>query len=79
MNKYIKKLFSFSFTLFLILAIFASCSNNSTKTTANNSTSTEAIDNATLKHNLTLVVTSDIHAGVEDNFTLAGVYEKKKE
>ena len=36
-------------------------------------------EEAKLTKNLTLIVTSDIHAGVNDNFTLAGVYEKRKE
>ena len=52
------------------IALFTSCTN--TGTVANT-------ENKNLKHNLTLIVTSDIHAGVNDNFTLAGVYEKRKE
>ena len=61
------------FTTFILL-IFTACSNNTPTTTKVVETK-----KATLSKNLTLLVTSDIHAGVEDNWTLAGVYEKRKE
>lgn len=61
------------FTTFILL-IFTACSNNTPTTTKVVETK-----KATLSKNLTLLVTSDIHAGVEDNWTLAGVVEKRKE
>lgn len=61
------------FTTFILL-IFTACSNNAPTTTKVVETK-----KATLSKNLTLLVTSDIHAGVEDNWTLAGVVEKRKE
>ena len=65
----------FYFFTTIILVLFTSCSNN---TPSNTSKSSESKKTALTK-NLTLLVTSDIHAGVEDNWTLAGVYEKRKE
>ena len=56
----------------ITLSILVSCQAN--KTVENTSKGNEK-----LKHNLTLLVTSDIHSGVEDNFTLPAVYEKRKE
>ena len=37
------------------------------------------ISDARLMHNLTLLVTSDIHVGLNDNWTLPGLYEKRLE
>lgn len=61
----IKKILLVIFIAITSMVIFSSCNN---------------VGNVKgLKHNLRLIVTSDIHAGVNDNFTLAGVYEKRKE
>ena len=57
-----------SFLTIATMILLAACSNSSQK-----------VSNAKLEHNLTLLVTSDIHAGVEDNFTLPYNYEKRKE
>ena len=70
MKKYI-----LSFFTVIILVLFTACSNN----TPTNVSKSNEVKKATLTKNLTLLVTSDIHAGVEDNWTLAGVYEKRKE
>ena len=70
MKKYI-----LSFFTVIILVLFTACSNN----TPTNVSKSNEVKKAALTKNLTLLVTSDIHAGVEDNWTLAGVYEKRKE
>lgn len=59
----------------VVLVLFTACSNQAPATTAK----VNETKKASLTKNLTLLVTSDIHAGVEDNWTLAGVYEKRKE
>ena len=69
MKKYI-----LSFFTVIILVLFTACSNTPTNTSKSNE-----VKKAALTKNLTLLVTSDIHSGVEDNWTLAGVYEKRKE
>ncbi len=80
MNNYLEKKLFIKNIFFTILAIFAtlllSCSTRNLETANVAETKKEK---AALTHNLTLIVTSDIHAGVNDNFTLAGVYEKRKE
>ena len=64
----------------LILVVVTACSNNAVATnSAQPVAENVSTEKAKLQHNLTLLVTSDIHAGVEDNWTLAGVYEKRKE
>lgn len=67
----------------IVMVLFTACSNQAPATTAKaeetTAAKTEEAKKATLKKNLTLLVTSDIHAGVEDNWTLAGVVEKRKE
>lgn len=78
-----KKRFLSSILLIMMTLIFA-CQSQKTQNAENTieTTSTALRENdakAKLEHNLTLIVTSDIHAGVNDNFTLAGVYEKRKE
>ena len=57
-------------SLFLVLTmlLIPACSNSS-----------KTVENAKLTHNLTLLVTSDIHSGVEDNFTLPAIYEKRNQ
>ena len=70
MKKYI-----LSFFTVIILVLFTACSKN----TPTNASKSNEVKKAALTKNLTLLVTSDIHAGVEDNWTLAGVYEKRKE
>ena len=57
-----------SFLTITTMILLAACSNTS-----------KTVENAKLAHNLTLLVTSDIHSGVEDNFTLPAIYEKRKE
>ena len=68
-----KKYILIFFTV-IILVLFTACSNTPTNTSKSNE-----VKKAALTKNLTLLVTSDIHSGVEDNWTLAGVYEKRKE
>ena len=70
MKKRILSLFSA-----IVLVLFTACSNQAPTTTAK----VEEAKKAALTKNLTLLVTSDIHTGVEDNWTLAGVVEKRKE
>ena len=70
MKKRILSLFSA-----IVLVLFTACSNQAPTTTAK----VEEAKKASLTKNLTLLVTSDIHGGVEDNWTLAGVVEKRKE
>ena len=70
MKKRILSLFSA-----IVLVLFTACSNQAPTTTAK----VEEAKKASLTKNLTLLVTSDIHGGVEDNWTLAGVIEKRKE
>ncbi|MBR1844569.1 MAG: bifunctional metallophosphatase/5'-nucleotidase [Lachnospiraceae bacterium] len=67
-----KKRFLSNFAGLLLLAVVA-CSNQVARTDV--SSTTKAI----LQHDLKLIVTSDIHAGVDKNYTLAGVYELRKE
>ena len=64
-----------SFFTIIIIVLFTACSTNA----PTNTSKSNEVKKATLTKNLTLLVTSDIHAGVEDNWTLAGVYEKRKE
>lgn len=59
----------------VVMVLFTACSNQAAATTAK----VDESKKASLTKNLTLLVTSDIHGGVEDNWTLAGVYEKRKE
>ena len=71
-----------SFITLLLLFAFTACSNKSANvtsvTTSDNVGEIKTAD-AKLMHNLTLLVTSDIHVGFNDNWTLAGLYEKRKE
>ena len=71
-----------SFITLLLLFAFTACSNKSANvtsvTTSDNVGEIKTAD-AKLMHNLTLLVTSDIHVGFNDNWTLAGLYEKREE
>ena len=58
--------------LFLLTLALSACQ-------AQGSGSSVSSQSKSLKKNLTLLVTSDIHAGVEDNFTLPYVYDLRKE
>ena len=69
------KNFILSIFTVVFLALLTACSSNAPTDVAKS----DETKKATLTKNLTLIVTSDIHAGVEDNWTLAGVYEKRKE
>ena len=71
-----KKILVSFMTIFTAIMLFACSTNQDLNATVETMQKNE---NAKLEHNLTLLVTSDIHAGVEDNFTLAAVYEKRKE
>ena len=66
-----------SFFAAVLLIVLTACGNQQTasNTAVNSSTATKA----TLSHDVTLLVTSDIHVGVEDNWTLAGLYELRKQ
>lgn len=77
-------------SLFLVatLAILSACSNQQVASTSTETSvvdslevaeTIEKVEGAKLDHNLTLLVTSDVHGGVADNYTLAAVYEKRKE
>ena len=66
----------FSFFAMALLVVLSSCATTSTTATTDEIVK---VQDAKLEHNLTLLVTSDIHVGVEDNYTLAAVYEKRKE
>ncbi len=67
------------FTALILVAVTA-CSNNAVATSSVQPVAENvSTEKAKLQHNLTLLVTSDIHVGLEDNWTLAGVYEKRKE
>lgn len=63
------------FAMILLVALTACGNQQVASTTA--VTGSEA-PKGTLLHDVTLLVTSDIHAGVEDGFTLAGLYEMRK-
>ena len=68
-----KRLISFFTAIFLVLV--SACSNQNV---VENATAVKS-EPAKLTKNVTLIVTSDIHAGVDDNWTVAGLYEKRKE
>lgn len=68
----------------LAFTAFVACSNigttNSTSGANNtNSVSANTAQNNSLQHDLKLIVTSDIHAGVDQNLTLPKIVEMKKE
>ena len=63
-----KKFLFLSLTTILLINSLIACS-----------TTNSSQEDKKLQHNLRLIVTSDIHAGVNDNWTLAGVYEKREE
>ena len=71
-----KKVISLLLSLVMVFSLVA-CSGAATTKTAE--APAEAHERKNPDKNITLLVTSDIHAGVEDNFTLAGVVEKRKE
>ena len=71
-----KKVISLLLSLVMVFSLVA-CSGAATTKTAE--IPAEAHERKNPDKNITLLVTSDIHAGVEDNFTLAGVVEKRKE
>ena len=64
-----------SFFAVVLLVIVTACGNQQA---INTTSSSEDVAKGTLLHNVTLLVTSDIHAGVDDGITLAGLYELKK-
>lgn len=81
-----KRKFLFIITLIASLAFttFVACSNigttNSTSGANNiNSVSANTAQNNSLQHDLKLIVTSDIHAGVDQNLTLPKIVEMRKE
>lgn len=68
----------------LVFTAFVACSNigttNSTSGANNtNSVSANTAQNNSLQHDLKLIVTSDIHAGVDQNLTLPKIVEMRKE
>ena len=71
-----KKFLSLIITLLASVSLLIACSSTASLTKNEN---LDASNKKNLTHNLRLLVTSDIHSGVNDNFTLAGVYEKRKE
>ena len=79
-----------SLFLVAVLAILPSCSSKQVVSTNTESGTAvvdslevaetlEKVEGAKLDHNVTLLVTSDVHGGVAENYTLAAVYEKRKE
>ena len=71
-----KKFLNLFTTLFVVATLLlTACNSSKIASTTDTTSDTKKF----LKHNVTLIVTSDIHAGVNDNFTLSGIYEKKKE
>ena len=72
-----KKRFFISIFALTLFALF-SCSNSTTINTTDTIKTNNVVKNQ-LKHNVTLIVTSDVHGGVEDNFSLPYIYEKRKE
>lgn len=67
-------------SLITITTVLCGCVSGvkSDKETVPNESSSTIENGSVLKHDLKLIVTSDIHAGVEDNFTLPYVYELRK-
>lgn len=68
----------------LAFTAFVACSNiGTTKSTSGanntNSVSANTAQNNSLQHDLKLIVTSDIHAGVDQNLTLPKIVEMRKE
>ena len=68
----------------IVMVLLVACGNESTvaniDAVAGNDVDVEVnAEKSKLQHNVTLLVTSDIHGGVNDNWTLAGLYEKKLE
>ena len=65
-----------SFFAAVLLVVLTACGTKQAATTevANSGVSVKG----NLLHDVTLLVTSDIHAGVDDGITLAGVYELKE-
>ena len=61
--------------MIFVATFLLSCSTKNIETT--NVTKTQG-EKKSLAHNLTLIVTSDIHAGADNNFTLPYVYELRK-
>ena len=74
MKKIISLLLSIMMVFFLM-----SCGSNTATTASTETAVAVAHEKKNPDKNVTLLVTSDIHGGVEDNFTLAGVVEKRKE
>ena len=73
-----KKLFNLLFIVLIV--IFSACnSNQPNNDLAKIETTAIEVEQKKLNHNLTLLVTSDVHGGIEDNWTLAGLYEKRKQ
>lgn len=70
-----KRILSF-FAMILLVALTA-CASQQTATT-NTVVNNGENNKANLLHDVTLLVTSDIHAGVDEGFTLAGLYEMRK-
>ncbi len=75
----------------IISFLFVACSNinitksaggpndNDSLNNTNSTTSTDVTQKNFLEHDLKLIVTSDIHAGVDQNLTLARIVEMRKE
>lgn len=70
-----KRILSY-FAMILLVALTACGSQQAVSTTA--AVNSGETTKATLSHDVTLLVTSDIHAGVDEGFTLAGLYETRK-
>lgn len=74
-----KKIITLLFSILMGISLVA-CGNTQTVASTEDVKAVETIqERKNPDKNVTLLVTSDIHGGVEEGFTLAGVYEKRKE
>ena len=75
-----KRILSFFMATFLVLLV--ACTTQTANTAVEpvvEETLETVAEKHELQHNVTLLVTSDVHGGIDDNWTFAGLYEKKLE